>query len=162
MTVRRRMSTGDADRPVSAQFTREPLWVIGLSAVLVAAGFGRRLSDDGYSRQSGRARLDDRRGRFAEGPSKIPARWKNIFLRVYNGIAEERIFANAAGVTFYSLLALFPGIAALVSIYGLFADPSTIVSHLDTISGFAPGGAIDVLRQQLTRNGRARQHHARC
>jgi membrane protein len=46
---------------------------------------------------------------------------------------------------------VFPGIAALVSIYGLFADPSTIVGHLDTISGFAPGGAIDVLRQQLTR-----------
>jgi membrane protein len=78
-------------------------------------------------------------------------RWKDLFLRVYNGISEDRIFANAAGVTFYSLLALFPGIAALVSIYGLFADPSTIVSHLDTISGFAPGGAIDVLREQLTR-----------
>ena len=70
---------------------------------------------------------------------------------VGNGIWEERVFANAAGVTFYSLLALFPGIAALVSIYGLFADPSTIVGHLDTISGFAPGGAIDVLREQLTR-----------
>ena len=78
-------------------------------------------------------------------------RWKDLFLRVYNGISEDRIFANAAGVTFYSLLALFPGIAALVSIYGLFADPITIVSHLDTISGFAPGGAIDVLREQLTR-----------
>jgi membrane protein len=77
--------------------------------------------------------------------------WKDIFVRVYNGIWEERVFANAAGVTFYSLLALFPGIAALVSIYGLFADPSTIVGHLDTISGFAPGGAIDVLREQLTR-----------
>jgi membrane protein len=64
---------------------------------------------------------------------------------------EDRIFANAVGVTFYSLLALFPGIAALVSIYGLFADPSAIVGHLDTISGFAPGGAIDVLREQLTR-----------
>lgn len=61
---------------------------------------------------------------FAEGPSKIPAReWKEIFLRVYNGISEDRIFANAAGVTFYLLLALFPGIAALVSIYSLFVDP---------------------------------------
>ena len=82
---------------------------------------------------------------------RISGRWKDLFLRVYNGISEDRIFANAAGVTFYSLLALFPGIAALVSIYGLFADPSTIVGHLDTISGFAPGGAIDVLREQLTR-----------
>jgi membrane protein len=121
------------------QFTRKPLWVIGLGAVLVAAGFGRR-------KAVARGSMIN-----AEYPSNIPARWKNIFLQVYNGVAEERIFTNAAGVTFYSLLALFPGIAALVSIYGLFADPSTIVNHLDTISGFAPGGATDVLRQQLTR-----------
>jgi membrane protein len=111
-----------------------------------------RWSNVWCSLRSGDVRLDDGRRQFAEGPSEIPARgWKDIFLRVYNGISEDRIFANAAGVTFYSLLALFPGIAALVSIYGLFADPTTIVSHLDTISGFAPGGTIDVLRQQLTR-----------
>ena len=72
-------------------------------------------------------------------------------LRVYNGISDDRILANAAGVTYYALLALFPGIAALVSIYGLFADPNTIVSQVDTVAGFAPGGAIDVVRDQLTR-----------
>ena len=97
-------------------------------------------------------RLDDGRGRLAQGPSEIPARgWKDILVRVYNGISDDRILANAAGVTYYALLALFPGIAALVSIYGLFADPSTIGSHVDTIAGFAPGGAVDVIRDQLTR-----------
>ena len=35
--------------------------------------------------------------------------------------------------------------------YGLFEDPSTIVTHVDTIAGLAPGGAIDVIRDQLTR-----------
>ncbi|TMJ53450.1 MAG: YihY/virulence factor BrkB family protein, partial [Alphaproteobacteria bacterium] len=104
---------------------------------------------------SGRAdhtELDHRRGRFAEGPSEIPARgWKDILWRVYEGISEDRILANAAGVTYYALLALFPGIAALVSIYGLFADPAAIVGHLDAIAGFAPGGAVDVIRDQLTR-----------
>jgi membrane protein len=39
----------------------------------------------------------------------------------------------------------------LVAIYGLFADPAKITSHLDTLSGFLPGGAIDVARNQLTR-----------
>jgi membrane protein len=78
-------------------------------------------------------------------------RWKDILLGVYREISAGRILANAAGVSYYALLALFPGIAALVSIYGLFADPSTIASHLDAISGVAPGGAIDVLRDQLTR-----------
>jgi membrane protein len=119
--------------------------------LLIAIGLARRPT----GRWSGRAdntALDAGRGRFAEGPSEIQARgWTDILLRVYDGISEDRILANAAGVTFYVQLALFPGIAALVSIYGLFADPSTIISHLDTISGVAPGGAIEVIREQLTR-----------
>jgi len=70
-----------------------------------------------------RARIGGGRGRSAEKPSDIPARgWKDILWRVYAGISDDRILANAAAVTFYALLALFPAIAALVSIYGLFAD----------------------------------------
>jgi len=146
------MSIGEAHRgSVEAPAHGEPLWVIGLSALLVAAGLARRPAERYWGR-AGHPELDAGRGRFAEGPSQIPARgWKDILLRVYEGISEDRILANAAGVTYYALLALFPGIAALVSIYGLFADPATIVSHLDTIAGFAPGGATDVLRDQLTR-----------
>jgi uncharacterized BrkB/YihY/UPF0761 family membrane protein len=45
-------------------------------------------------------------------------------LRVYRGIANDRILANAAAVVaFFALLAMFPAIAALVSVYGLFVDP---------------------------------------
>jgi membrane protein len=76
--------------------------------------------------------------------------WKDILGPVYREISGGRLLANAAGVSFYVILAVFPGIAALVSVYGLFADPSTIIGHLDTISGVAPGGAIDVMRDQLT------------
>jgi membrane protein len=95
--------------------------------------------------------LDDGHARFAEPPAEIVvSEWRYILLRVYNGISDDRILANAAGVTYYALLALFPGIAALVSIYGLFEDPITIVSHVDAMAGFAPGGAIDVIRDELT------------
>jgi membrane protein len=94
----------------------------------------------------------DERGRHAERPSEIPKRgWKDIFWRVYNGLNEDRILMNAAAVTFYSLLALFPAIAALVSIYGLFADPSQIANQLDNLSGILPGGGMEILRDQLTR-----------
>jgi membrane protein len=72
-------------------------------------------------------------------------------LRFYQSIMQDRILLVAAGVTFYALLAIFPGIAALISIYGLFADPATVASHLDTIASIAPSGAIDVLRDQMTR-----------
>ena len=89
---------------------------------------------------------DEGRGRDADSPAQIPKRgWKDILLRVYNGIGEDRILMNAAGVTFYALLALFPAIAAFVSIYGLFADPQTIVNHLDILAGVLPGGGMAVI-----------------
>jgi membrane protein len=94
---------------------------------------------------------EDGRGRSAKKPSDIPAPgWKDILLRVYRGISDDRILANAAAVTFYALLALFPAMAALVSIYGLFADPGSITQHLDAVSGVLPGGGVDVIRDQLT------------
>jgi membrane protein len=48
-------------------------------------------------------------------------------------------------VSFYSLLAVFPATASMVAIYGLFADPAAISSHLDSVSGLLPGGAIEVI-----------------
>lgn len=77
--------------------------------------------------------------------------WKGILLRVYRGLDDDRILANAAAVTFYALLALFPGIAALVSIYALFADPQSITQHLEAAAGVLPGGAIEIIRDQLNR-----------
>lgn len=73
---------------------------------------------------SSQAILERGRGRRATTPSEIPARgWKDILLRVWNNIGEDRVLLVAAGVTFYCLLAIFPAIAALVAIYGLFSDP---------------------------------------
>jgi len=71
--------------------------------------------------------------------------------RTYEEFGKDRIMSVAAGVTYYALLAVFPAIAALVSIYGLFADPATIQDHLNTVSGVLPGGALDIIREQVTR-----------
>jgi membrane protein len=92
------------------------------------------------------------RGRLATSPSEIPSKgWKDVLLRVYADIGEHRIMALAAGVTYYSILAIFPALAALVAIYGLFSDPGVIAKHLDQAAGFVPSGAIDVAREQLMR-----------
>jgi membrane protein len=92
------------------------------------------------------------RGRGATSPSDIPARgWNDILLRVYDNIGEHRILALAAGITYYSILAIFPALAALVAIYGLFSNPASIAQHLDQLAGFLPGGALDVAREQLAR-----------
>jgi membrane protein len=149
------MSNSDVHRSGTAGVTlseHAPLWAIGLSILLIALGFARRRSGNASPATGDRRALEAGRGRSAETPSQIPARgWKDILLRVYHGVSENRILLVAAGVTFYSLLAIFPGIAALISIYGLFAEPSTVASHLDTMASVAPSGAIDVLREQMTR-----------
>ncbi|MET4421600.1 hypothetical protein ABIB87_002952 [Bradyrhizobium sp. JR18.2] len=101
---------------------------------------------------AGLAAEGDGRGRSATSPSEIPAEgWKDILWRVYGNIGEHHILALAAGMTYYSILANFPAIAALVAIYGLFSDPGSIARHLDDVSGFIPGGAVDVAREQLVR-----------
>jgi membrane protein len=104
------------------------------------------------SNDDSRSHETDDRGRGATTPSEIPPRgWKDILLRVYTNFSQHRIMSLAAGMTYYSILAIFPAIAALVAIYGLFADPSSIANHLDQLGGFLPGGAVDVARNQLTR-----------
>jgi membrane protein len=92
------------------------------------------------------------RGRAAGKPTEIPAKgWKDVLWRVYQEIGEDRLLAVAAGVTFYALLAIFPGIAALVSLYGLFADAATINDHLTTLQGVLPGGALEIISDQVKR-----------
>jgi membrane protein len=83
---------------------------------------------------------------------QIPATgWKDIALRIYRGISDDRLLAIAAGVTFYVLLALFPGVAGLIALYGLYADASTISQHLETLSGVLPEGGLQIIREQLGR-----------
>ena len=92
------------------------------------------------------------RGRHADSPTQIPARgWWDILKRTFAEVSNDRVLTEAAGITFYSLLALFPAIAAMVSIYGLFAEPSTISNHLDVIAGVVPGEGMQIIEEQVKR-----------
>src|SRR5271156_5123214 len=92
------------------------------------------------------------RGRRATAPWKIPwTGWKDIFWRIYASVNDNRLLAVAAGVAFYSLLAIFPAVAAFVSLYGLIADASTIDAHLSLASGILPAGALELLHEQITK-----------
>jgi membrane protein len=160
--VRRKQPLGEtADRP-----PMQPMqWIIAAVLGFLASGAVSRLQpsapppvssglDVKPAEHDGQYCVEEAqdRGRLAEVPAEIPARgWKDILLRVYNNVSAHRVMAIAAGVTFYSLLAIFPAIAALFSLYGLFADAGTIAVHLDDLSGVLPGGALDVLREQMTR-----------
>jgi membrane protein len=140
---------------------RVPAWAIAATGLLLAFGFtrppyaapsGGAPSGGAQGRDAGLLQRERGRGRSATAPSQIPLLgWKDILLRVYKKIGDDRVMLLAAGVTFYSLLAIFPAIAALVAIYGLFADPASIAAHLDSVSGILPGGAIEIVRDQMNR-----------
>jgi membrane protein len=108
-------------------------------------------NDQPISAQLRRAK-EQGRGRRAIAPWHIPwTGWKDILWRVYASIGDNRLLAVAAGVVFYSLLAIFPAVAAFVSLYGLIADASTIDAHLSLAAGIFPAGAVELLHEQITR-----------
>jgi membrane protein len=64
-------------------------------------------------------------------------------------IRRDHLSIIAAGVAFYGLLAIFPGLVALVATYGLFADPVQIERHVASLSTILPPEAAQVVMRQL-------------
>jgi membrane protein len=57
----------------------------------------------------------------------------------------------AAGAPFYLLLALFPFLAAFVSLYGFVADSRTIADQISFHAGLMPSGALTWSRTSCAR-----------
>jgi membrane protein len=114
--------------------------------------------EDAKSREGDNAREGSRtagptgHGRHAEKPGQIPPRgWKDILLRVKDRLSEDHLTMIAAGVAFYALLAIFPGIAALVSLYGLFFDAADVEQQMSMLAGVLPGDALAILTTEVKR-----------
>lgn len=91
------------------------------------------------------------RGREADRPGEIPPPgWNDIIWRVIWSISADRILSTSGGVAFFALLAVFPAIATIVSLYGLFADAGTIASHPSVLSGILPDGVPGLIEDQIT------------
>lgn len=90
-------------------------------------------------------------GGRAKAPYRISLQgWWEIVRRLVKSIGEKNISILAAGVAFYSLLAIFPALAAIVTSYALLADPQTVAEHLSKAAGFLPGDVMDIFNQQLS------------
>jgi len=88
----------------------------------------------------------------AKSEADAPERGRlDVLRRIYERFSEDRVMSIAGGVAYFALLAIFPAIAALVSIWGLFADPSSLTGQIDQLSGILPGGAIEVVGDQMRR-----------
>jgi membrane protein len=97
-------------------------------------------------------------GGKAERPTEIPARgWIQVAKRGWREAKADQVPLLAAGVAFYAFLAIFPGLIAVVSIYGLFADPSTIANQLNSLTATLPDEAAQVITDQVTALSTRRQ-----
>ncbi|KQR68913.1 YihY/virulence factor BrkB family protein [Rhizobium sp. Leaf341] len=116
----------------------------------MADGYQAGRQAGGIGSRTESAADNDTRGRLAKTPSAIPyPGLKDVFWRVIAEISEDRVTLIAAGVTYYLLLALFPALAALVSIYGFVADPGAIGAQVTLLADIVPTGSLDIILEQL-------------
>src|SRR3954468_21609065 len=102
------------------------------------------------------ARTRPSEGRGASTPACIPVRgWRQVLRRCAWRVFQERLLGEAAAVAFYALLAVFPALAALVTLYGLFVDPEAAAASLQSLAGMLPAGTAEVARDALGRIGTA-------
>ncbi len=101
---------------------------------------------------SGAAEMEAGRGRHARSPAEIPAAgWKDIAWRTWHEFNDDRITTVAASVAFFGILALFPGMAAFVSLYGMYADVGTAQKELEYLTGVLPADSLTFIGGEMIR-----------
>ncbi len=73
----------------------------------------------------------------------------HIFKYVLREIRDDNVTIIAAGVAFFTMLAIFPLITACLSIYGYVADPVSAQDHLVVVSTLLPGQAWSLVSDQV-------------
>jgi len=144
----------DFSKRAAPQRSRPPTGAILSVTFLLGLAAGIHLDRRRASTQSieQRARAAGvRPGSSASRPSEIPAAgWRQILVRTWKAFNEDQILAVAGGVTFFSLLALFPALAAFVSLYGLISNVEDARREITAMAGILPGGAVSVIGDQMT------------
>lgn len=75
---------------------------------------------------------------------------RQVLLALWHRLASDQIGLIAAGVAFYSLLALFPGLASAMALAGLMLDPALIHDQIATLARLLPAQAGDMVLTQAT------------
>ncbi|MCY1126418.1 YihY/virulence factor BrkB family protein [Frigidibacter sp. RF13] len=75
--------------------------------------------------------------------------FRHLAAAVWRALDERHLGLIAAGVAFYSIFAIFPGMAATIAIWGIFADPAVVSSYMEAIHGVIPDEAYSLIAGQL-------------
>jgi len=130
---------------------RGPDWSVLVAAVFLAAGLGLEVA-------TARSKRLNAAARDAVPLISPPRTWTQIGKAAVGAFSHDQIAGVAAGVGFYSVLALFPGLAAFVSFYGLFGDVGAARQGLSLFNGLAPQETLSFLGDEMVRI--AAVHHA--
>jgi membrane protein len=98
------------------------------------------------------SRKKDPYGRDARRPYHIPLRgWWQVAQRVWTESGRDNLTVVAAGCAFFALFAIFPALSALISLYGLTANPATIEQQFGLLADVLPAQAYDIVIEQIHR-----------
>ena len=96
------------------------------------------------------AEMEPGRGRHATSPQDIPARgWHDILWRAWKEFLADQILNVSAGVAFFGVLAIFPGMAAFVSLYGLYGDVGAAQKSLSALTGVLPADSLTLIGKEM-------------
>lgn len=79
--------------------------------------------------------------------------WREAYAvtrQVLDDLGEKNAGLISAGVAFYGLFAIFPGIAAVIAIFGLMADPTVVDSQLELMRGLMPQEVFALFDRQIS------------
>lgn len=82
--------------------------------------------------------------------ARILSRLELVY-ELYLTVTTRNTGLLAAGVAFFALLAIFPAIAAFISVFGMFADPNVLSDQLALWSDLIPPAAFTLMSNQITR-----------
>src|SRR5580658_7976157 len=74
---------------------------------------------------------------------------KRIVFNIIMRVSRDSLMLVAAGVAFYAMTAIFPAIAAFVSIYGFFADPNAVQGRVAEYADLLPASSLRLLTDAL-------------
>jgi len=69
--------------------------------------------------------------------------------RVWDAAASDRISLTAAGCAFYAMLALFPALSLVVSIYGSLLDVRTLEPQIESLRRLLPEETFELIATRL-------------
>lgn len=82
-------------------------------------------------------------------PKNYRRRWRRVLWRTIKSMTQMDTSMRCAGVAYFGFLSLFPAVATLVLLIGLFARPTFLANLVDRLEGLIPDVALQLLASQL-------------